>query len=327
MPFMTSKNLEAAMIIVAGHFDLPTPGSGPGPRLSERQELPPLEDQYRADPNTSSLEHEGLGSCPRSGTDIHVRAEAWTLGGQPTTQTVVEVRVGPCRRTAVIYGERQWQRAIAGLRPSTPQLFDRLPLIYERCFGGFVDGARGATREASERNPVGRGLEARSGSTLPNIEDPGHRIQSPSDYPHPAGFGPIARHWGPRRAFAGTYDQAWAKTRAPLWPDDLDERFFRAASPGLRAPGHLLGGEPVRLVGLHPDGVMEFALPAERLVAKLRTSTQTLRLPLPLDTVVIDTTAMRLTMIWRGQVIMRPNIFILEDVLIRTLGDWDRSLR
>ncbi|WP_106391006.1 DUF2169 domain-containing protein [Enhygromyxa salina] len=123
-------------------------------------------------------------------------------------------------------------------------------------------GAR-CRNSGTRHNPVGEGLVPSFTSAvdraLPNIEDPNQLIQSPSDLPIPAGFGPIARHWGPRRVFAGTYDDAWATKHAPLWPADLDERFFRAASPGLQAPEHLVGGEPVRLVGLHPDGAIEFA--------------------------------------------------------------------
>ncbi|PRP95830.1 hypothetical protein ENSA5_36990 [Enhygromyxa salina] len=326
MPFMTPKNLEAALIVVAGRFDLPEPRSRVGASISEHQILPPLEDEYHGEPSRSSLKRDGLGSCPRSGTDVHVCGEAWTLGGQPATETVVEVRVGPCKRRAVVYGDRYWRRGLAGPRPSAPLPFERVSLTYERSFGGFIDGARRrAIRDASERNPVGEGLVPSFTSAvdraLPNIEDPNQLIQSPSDLPIPAGFGPIARHWGPRRVFAGTYDDAWATKHAPLWPADLDERFFRAASPGLQAPEHLVGGEPVRLVGLHPDGTIEFALPRHRFLAKLRTAAQTLRLPLALDTVAIDTTEMALTMIWKRQIILRPNIFILEDIIIRMLRD------
>ncbi|NVB38658.1 DUF2169 domain-containing protein [Pseudenhygromyxa sp. WMMC2535] len=325
MPFMTPRNLESALIIVAGRFDLPPPGAGTAAKICEQQSLPPLEDVHYADPEHSSLKREGLASCPRSGTDILVYGDAWTPGGRPAAQALVEVRVGPCRRAAVVYGDRWWRRGFGGPRPSAPRSFERAPLVYERSFGGFLAGARGARREACERNPVGLGLmpslTAAVDRALPNIEDPQQLIQTPSDLPSPVGFGPIARSWGPRRAFAGTYDDAWTAERAPLWPDDLDERFFRAAPPELRATKHLEGNEQLRLTGLHPGGVIELPLPHQRLLAKLRTATQTLRLPLPLDTVIIDATEMTLTMIWRAQVILRPSFLILEEILVRSLRD------
>ena len=42
----------------------------------------------------------------------------------------------------------------------------------------------------------------------------------------PAGFGPIPPHWQPRLRYAGTYDEAWQRDRYPLYPTDLDDRFF-----------------------------------------------------------------------------------------------------
>ena len=52
----------------------------------------------------------------------------------------------------------------------------------------------------------------------------------------------MAPHWLPRRAWAGTYDDAWRISRAPYLPADFDARFFQLYSP---ATGGLFVAEPV----------------------------------------------------------------------------------
>ncbi len=56
----------------------------------------------------------------------------------------------------------------------------------------------------------------------------GHPIGSASDKPPPAGVGYVPA-WHPRATFAGTYDEAWRKKRAPYLPADFAPRFFQAA--------------------------------------------------------------------------------------------------
>ncbi len=51
------------------------------------------------------------------------------------------------------------------------------------------------------------------------------------------------------------------KTRQPLLPDDLDDRFFQCAPPDQQAPQFLRGGEPVVLLRLTPAADLRFTLP------------------------------------------------------------------
>ena len=74
-------------------------------------------------------------------------------------------------------------------------------------------------------------------------------VRSPRDRPLPRGFGPVARHWLPRRALGGSYDAAWVEARVPLWPADVDPRFFMAAPEPLQATRHLVGGELLVVLG------------------------------------------------------------------------------
>ena len=158
------------------------------------------------------------------------------------------------------------------------------------------------------RDPVGTGYVSRwndqLGVALPNVEDPQNRIRSVSDRPAPAGFGFVSPHWQPRASFAGTYDAAWMSSRSPLLPQDFDRRFLNAASPGLVAPGYLVGNEPVTVVNASARGRLDFTLPgvtAPRVGVTLRGSgPQTV--PTHLDTVIVDTDGHRVSLIWRGHV-------------------------
>ena len=96
-------------------------------------------------------------------------------------------------------------------------------------------------------------------------------ISDPADHPSPIGFGFVAKSWTPRVGFAGTYDDAWQKARAPLLPGDYNPRFTVAASEGLWAANGLHGGEVVDLVQLTPNGRLRFELPKVKVLGSYPT--------------------------------------------------------
>lgn len=329
LPAMDREDEDLALVVVAGRFALP-PGGRPRvdpPAVHEQQQPVRLADEHWGDPATSSLRYEGQASPTRPGTDIYLVGHAWAPGGKPAPRAQVALRVGPCQRGAVVFGERYWREGLGGLQPSSPVPFSQLPIVYERCFGGRIESSSSAAAEASDRNPVGRGLLARprqaAGELLPNFEDPNRLIATPSDHPPPQGFGPIARHWLPRRTFAGTYDAQWLESRAPLWPPDLDDRFFCAASDGLCAVPHLRGGEPVRLVGVSPDGPIDFALPTIRLRCKLDFHARSVRRAMVLDAVVLEPDDGSFTLVWRASERVGKQPLALEAVVVRELEPWE----
>ena len=319
------------MLVVAGTFDVPPPGSAVPEQLAPHcTQLPvPLADVYNGVPGASSLKWEGQGGFGRPGTDIYLSGHACAVGGHPVTSVTVNVRIGACSRDAVVFGDRRWRRGVVETIASAPVPFERLPLTYERSFGGFVDEGSARDRKAADRNPVGLGLytggPAARDRALPNIEDPRALIGSSHDRPLPIGFGPVARSWMPRRSLAGSFTTEWVAERAPLWPRDVDPNFFVAASPGLHATPRLTGGEAVELVGLHPDGVMRFALPTHRLVARFDAAGRSLRRQLVLDTIMFDTDALTVTLIWRASVVAVPGVLSVHAVVVRELEDWESA--
>lgn len=325
-PSMNLNDEDVASVAVAATYNMPSPTlSSPTPLSISDEQVPlPTADEYNGAPGASSLKWEGQGLGMRPGTDIYVNGHAWAPRGAAVGHVLASVQVGPCRLDAAVFGERSWKLGVNGYVPSSPEPFERMPLLYERCFGGTLPGASGYTALASDHNPVGRGIHAEpEHEPLPNIEDPLALLSSPGDRPLPRGFGPVARSWLPRRAFAGTYDESWVQERAPLWPRDIDARFFHAAAPGLQATTHLGGATPVHLIGLHPDGPIRFELPSPRLIAKFYMRDVVKRVILALDALMLEPDILRLTAIWQASVVARPGVLAVENIIVRTLEPWE----
>ena len=230
----------------------------------------------------------------KPGTDVVFLARACAPGGRPAPSFDVRVEVGPLSKSLVVFGRRFWVEKGAGLSAPTP--IAEIDMRYDHAWGGRDDEDPAAFLE-EPRNPVGMGVTRKpAGLThkeAPSIEDPSFPIRSVRTAPPPAGVGPIGRGWEPRRRYAGTYDDAWRDHRAPLLPEDFDERFNLCASPGLVATPPLAGGEPVRLLNLTPGGgALSFDLPRVALEIEIRVKGRepAVRRPYP-DTVLIDTYA------------------------------------
>jgi hypothetical protein len=123
----------------------------------------------------------------------------------------------------------------------------------------------------------------------------------------PAGFGFISPHWEPRAALAGTYDEAWTKTRAPLLAKDFNRKHLNAASPGLVAPGYLKGNERVAVLGATREGMLSFALPGTPppTVQITLTNGPAQTVPMAMDTLIVEPDERRVIMFWRGNMVLR----------------------
>jgi hypothetical protein len=309
LPSLDRQGVDVLLIIVAAHFELPDPGYGETRlHLAATQEPPSMVEEYVGEPGRSSIRRDGQSPYLKPATDIHVVGDACAPNDKPVTQMRVSVRVGPCAVDMRVYGDRVWERsAKLNVRPSDPMPFLRMPLVWERAYGGVATSSTEERPVFEPRNPIGCGLETTAEDAIdkpvPNIEHPRQPLDSLADRPEPAGVGPIGRDWQPRVGYAGTYDDRWRRARAPLWPDDFDERFFCSAPSYLQASPHLTGGEAVQLQGLHPGGEIAFRLPALRLASLSRFLGHDEQRAPVLDGVSIDTSARRLTMYYRASVL------------------------
>ena len=264
------------------------------------------------DPERSSYKYEPESAFMKPATDVVLIGHAHAPRRDTTEMRVgvlVKTQAGVLEKEAAVFGDRVWYRAAGIASPTKPLPFETIPLVYERAYGGWDRGHADPARHACEpRNPVGTGFRGpggfEEGLRLPNVEDPRALIGSLGDRPPPAGFGFVSPHWKSRAALAGTFDEAWKKSRAPLLPKDFDRRHLNAASPGLIAPAYLRGDEPVVAVGVtRTSGSLSFSLPGvppPRVRVELGDGTTPADVPLRLDTVIIEPDARTVTLLWRG---------------------------
>jgi hypothetical protein len=260
-------------------------------------------DDFHGEPGTSSVRWESDLAPFKPATDVALLGHAHAPNG-PEGEVHVSLRAGLLHHVLAVFGDRHWR---VGFGMSSPKPFERMPLIYERAFGGTDRSAPEPQHHEEEaRNPVGRGFRARRSARslgdilLPNVEDPRCLIGSPGDRPAPAGYGFIARQWEPRRRLAGTYDRAWRERRAPLLAEDFDDRHHNAAAPSLIATPHLKGDEVIELIHLSPRGPLRFQLPGQRPQVSLGLGRQRHALTLRFDTLVLLPDDDKVVVVWRG---------------------------
>jgi hypothetical protein len=209
----------------------------------------------------------------RCGVTLRGHAHA---AGQAVTSTAVRLAVFRDRaalldKTLHVFGDRAAGRA--------PQPFTRMPLGYERAFGG----------PQVEANPVG--------VPIPNVVDP-------RDPARPAGFGPISPLWAARKRFAGALAGAPCEGPVTELPDAVPWDYFQAAPEDQRID-YLRGGEWIVMDGMHPS--------LARLQVQIGTSHGAVRVlaggardtaahvDLVADTLAIDADQLTCSILWRGR--------------------------
>lgn len=305
------QGVESLYIIVKGSFRI-----GSKWTLLEEQS-PPLEgDLHWGEPSGSSLKYASDFLPDKVATDFAVIGFACAPDMKPVTKLDVGVAVADKRKQIRVYGDRVWDRG----QISSPMEFERMPLVYERAYGGSIyDGE--TLVDSDVRNPVGRGFsggrsyQEMNGERLPNLENPRQPIRGVDDRPEPACFGFCAPHWYPRAGFAGTFDQAWQTERAPYLPLDFDKKFLNAAHPDLICDGFLLGGERVTITHMHPGGVLDFELPSVRMIARITASSED-SVGFNLETVVVEPEQLCLSMVWKSKVVCTQGVLKVKQVAI-----------
>jgi hypothetical protein len=294
--------------------------------LIEEQPVPNIGGEWYGDPATASLKVEPQIAFTKSSTDVVLLGHAYAAT-PGATETQVGIRIGPLRKVARVVGDRFLVSRSGVTTVSRPRPFEKIPLVYERAFGGWDRrDPNPANHRCEPRNPVGVGfranaLDSNDELALPNIEYPDQPFRAYGDTPPPAGFGFLAPNWHPRLTFAGTYDAAWEQQRKPLLPRDFDRRFFNAASVGLIAPGYLQGNESVTVIGTSTQGRIDFTLPSvasPECIVEVR-GRRRVSLPTRLDTVIVDTDKYLLTLMWRAHLATRNGPHDVLSVEVRTV--------
>ncbi|RKG99959.1 DUF2169 domain-containing protein [Corallococcus sp. CA053C] len=301
--FPDERGVDTLYTVVKATFDL----AGDALSIAPRQRPLVMAAEHWGEPGQSSLKYAGEAHLLKPGTDVLLVGEAHAPRGKPVDSCQVSVRVGTVHLALQVFGDRQWRGGMMSPSPSSPTPFLKMPLVWERAFGGMHVLEGGAVL-GEARNPVGQGFRGKrsasemKGRALPNLEDPAKLVGGISDAPVPVGMGPLAPSWQPRKASAGTYDEAWRTTRAPYLPRDFQPDFFHVAPPALRAREGLKGGEPVELLNVSPQGVQRFVLPRCELDVEVRIAGKVERPSLRLETVLLEPGAGQVCLTWRSAV-------------------------
>lgn len=271
-------------------------------------------DEFHGEPGGSSVRWEGEIALEKPFVDVLLQGHAVVPHGGRAESLHVALSVGSWRKTLRVSGDRFWRQAVLGAVASSPRPFERMPLIYERAFGGVTPQGSDA------RNPLGVGFRrARSvdpgiDTELPNIEYPSQAMEGPRDEPEPACFGVVSRFARTRAVFAGTYDEAWKSHRWPLLPLDFDNRYFQAAPADQQLPD-LSAGQRVDVEHMTPQGMWSFELPALDLPLRLWPDDGIER-RLRVDTLVIQPDTHRFTLIARAKVPILRNRRPVEEYFL-----------
>ncbi len=309
------EGAEVWLVVVKATFEVQIDGTT---EISKDQLDPVRVPEYYGEPGTSSIRYESDFVLKKTTTDVIVVSNAHASGGRPVHQLDVALSVGPINKKLRIFGDREWDFG----EMSAPKPFIKMPLIYERAFGGRDSLSQYPERDWEWRNPVGLGFAVKGehlhGAQVPNIEYADKLIRSWNDQPNPAGFGVVASHWQPRAAFAGTYGSRWESTRQPLLPDDCDDRYFQCAPLDQQTPSFLNGGEPVSLLNLSSRSPLEFGLPQFDLLLQTRfTDGEKRSHEKPkLHTVILEPDIPRVSLVWHSALECHAKVYQLASTRI-----------
>ena len=306
---------EVWLVAVKCTFDIKSDGS-----TEVAKDQPPVlrVPEYFGEPGKSSIKYEADLVLAKTTTDVIVVGHAYAPHGKPVSVLDVGFRVGPVQKLLRVLGDRTWNAS----GPTNPLPFMKMPLVYERAFGGVDGKSTQPDKDWDWRNPVGTGFAAKKahldGVSMPNVEHIDSPLRNWDDRPPPAGFGVIAGHWQPRVALAGTYDERWMKTRQPLLPEDFDDRFFQCAPADQQAPQSLVGGEPVVLLNMTPSGDLRFALPRVflRLETRFYGGTRQVHGQPKLHTVILEPDYPRVSLVWHSALPCHSKVQKLERTIV-----------
>jgi hypothetical protein len=313
---------ELLIVAIKGTFSIPANGEEDAP-LTETQVPLTESDEFTGEPGLSAPLYESDYAHRKPLCDVLLNGSAYTPGGQPAKRVTVALRVGSMKKSFNVIGDRVWRKRLFSAKPSRPKPFTRLPITYDRAFGGVdVTEKKPDKVQTYLKNPIGVGYypltkrKALVGKPLPNTEEIGNRVKKIKGKYQPMSFGPIGRNFESRIPLAGTYDQDWLDHRTPFFPNDFDYRYFQAAPADQQIP-YPRGGEEVVLENLTPEGITKFRLPMKPMpILFISYQGKDQQLDAVIDTVVIEPDQCRFMLTWRASLPLRRNCFELEQVVV-----------
>ena len=302
------------IVAVKATYDIKTSGEL---ELAEEQAEPLFAPEYFGEPGLSSLKYDADLLPFKPTTDILLNGTAHAPDNKPSSEFAVAMRVNGKQKSLRVLGERYWEKSVIGLKPSTPRPVTRVPILYEKAFGGWDQShPNPAKQKWDPGNPVGCGLvqnESQLGQPLPQLE----HMERAGKRSGPAGFGAIDSFWQPRCRYLGTYDKDWQQKRQPLLPLDWQPQSLQCAPTDQQTEKPLRGGDSIELFNLTPEAQLSFQLPRVYLTFSTQIDNRIEEHRAQLSSVIIEPDAMQLKLVWNTVLLCRNESDYLDHTIIR----------
>jgi hypothetical protein len=305
----TNDGSEVFVVAVRATFDI-----APDGQCAPAEEQPPvlLAPEFLADPLHSSLRYDADVIDEKLSTDLVIHGSAYAPRARPAQAVNVSLEIEGFRRELRVVGDRHWQGALLGLKPSAAEPFVCMPITYDRAWGGSANDPA----QRDERNPLGAGAFATVGARVPNLEAIEQPITSNRGAYYPVSLGPIPSHWEPRRTASGTYDDAWMRTRRPLRPADFQIHANHCAPVEQRLPGFLRGGEHLDLENLTPSGTLRIQIPYVDLLCRSQFGKRSETHRGQFFTVYVEPDISKLIVVWVSTLPCHHTLYELDECVV-----------
>ncbi|MBC8071171.1 MAG: DUF2169 domain-containing protein, partial [Deltaproteobacteria bacterium] len=127
--------------------------------LAEEQPPPLFAPEYTGEDGVSSLRADADLGPLKPATDVWVTGHACAPREKSVTELPISLRYGTVRKTLLARGDNVFYSGVGGLTTTSPRPFTRMPVTYERAFGGAnLQGHDAARHRLYAKNPVGVGF-------------------------------------------------------------------------------------------------------------------------------------------------------------------------
>ncbi len=311
---------ESLVVVVKGTFTLPLDGTAP--KLAATQEPIVEADVATGEPGFSATLYECEYAPVKKRCDVLLNGSAYAPKGKKVKSIDVGLKVSTIEKVFTVVGDRYWYTGAGGIAKTSPEPFAKKFISYDVAFGGIDDFHHNEEkRNAYMPNPIGCGYhyyldnDLVNNTPLPNTEERGKSISSPTGEYKPMGFGVMGRSWPERVKHAGTYDQKWVDETFPFLPGDFNERYYQSA-PEDQQCDYLRGGEWVQLHNLTESGKTAFQIPVVDVpIVYFRNRLDDVHTHGLADTLIIEPDKGIFSIVWRANLPLRQNIFEITQVL------------
>jgi hypothetical protein len=328
---MDTAGRERVVVVVKGTFRLPLDGSEPA--LLDEQVPPVMADVFTGEPGYSATLYESEFAPFKPRCDVLLNGSAYAPHGRAAERVKVGLRVGSVSKVFEVVGNRVWESGGVVALAGRPQPFITMPITYDRAYGGNDVAPDNPEKvRAFPLNPVGTGyypladVGARIGRPLANTQEVDRPAENPSGRYEPMSFGALGRNFGPRIAYAGTYDEAWLENVFPFLPADFDPQYYQAAPPDQQLE-QLLGGEVVELFNLTPEPYTRIQFPQVDVPVEFTDAQYTrTEVRAVLDTLLLEPDLGRFMMVWRASHPLKRNLLEMRQAVVgRMTRGWYRA--